>query len=261
MNWQKKLLARTNNRPNARFRNGLADYITVHMTGNRTAGADAAAHASWHFTSAPYSWHSTVDDSEAWQQLDWGEQGWHAGDGSGAGNTSSIGLEICMNAGIDQEAAYANGAQVVRELLAMGHGRLGVVQHNHWTGKDCPELIRHEPGRWERFLKQVKEEDMAADPRVDALIAALGGQVAIDKWNGPAAAPTGNSLLAGYTLEQAKVHLLTDDVVVLEGLAKDNREDVKHVQSKLADHIANHAAGVSGPVADHTHTEGKVKRP
>ena len=220
MNWQKKLLARTNNRPNARFRNGLADYITVHMTGNRTAGADAAAHASWHFTSAPYSWHCTVDDSEAWQQLDWGEQGWHAGDGSGAGNTSSIGLEICMNAGIDQEAAYANGAQVVRELLAMGHGRLGVVQHNHWTGKDCPELIRHEPGRWERFLKQVKEEDMAADPRVDALIAALGGQEEIDKWNAAY-----SSLLPGYKLEQ----------------------------SKLAEHIASFHGGGGGKVLPHGH--------
>ena len=85
---------------------------------------------------------------------------------------------------------------------------------------------KSDPG--ELFWQSYMEEDMAADPRVDALIAALGGQEEIDKWN-----VNGNSLLAGYALEQVK----------------------------LSEHVANHAAGVSGPVADHTHTEGKVKRP
>jgi len=49
------------------------------------------------------------------------------------------------------------------------------------------------------FAALAQEEDMA-DPRVDALIAALGGQAAIDKWN-----VNGNSLLAGYALEQVKL--------------------------------------------------------
>lgn len=31
-------------------------------------------------------------------------------------------------------------------------------------------------------------------------------------------------------------------------------------QAEARDHIKNHAAGVTGPVADHTHVEGKVKR-
>ena len=31
-------------------------------------------------------------------------------------------------------------------------------------------------------------------------------------------------------------------------------------QAEARDHIKNHAAGVSGPVGDHTHVEGKVKR-
>ena len=31
-------------------------------------------------------------------------------------------------------------------------------------------------------------------------------------------------------------------------------------QATLREHVANHAAGVSGPVADHTHEGGKVKR-
>lgn len=175
------LLERTDNRPNARFVNGLAGYITIHNTGNRAAGADAAAHARWHHDSAPYSWHFTVDDKEVWQQLSDAEQGWHAGDDDGPGNTTSIGIEICMHTGIDQEQANANAAELVRSLLAKGHGSSGVVQHNHWTGKDCPEVIRHQPGRWERFLAQCRaeEEDMP-DPRVDELWRRTGGDKGVD---------------------------------------------------------------------------------
>ena len=143
------------NTPNRPFPGMLADFITVHMTGNRSAGADAAAHAQWMKTNAPYSWHVTVDDIEAWQSIEWVMQGWHAGDGAGEGNRESIGLEICMHAGIDQVEAYEKAAELVAELLILGHGAKGVVQHNFWTGKDCPELIRHEPGRWEWFLDRV----------------------------------------------------------------------------------------------------------
>ena len=166
-----KLLQRTTSRPNAYFANGVAGYITIHMTGNRSAGADAAAHASWHFTSAPYSWHYSVDDKEAWQQLREDEQGWHAGDGGGQGNVNSIAIEIAMHEGIDQERAYANAVELVRMIISRGHGAKGVVQHNHWTGKDCPELIRHEQGRWEKFLAAVYEEEgEMTDEQVNALI-------------------------------------------------------------------------------------------
>lgn len=150
------LLQRTENRPNRLFPGGSADRITVHMTGNRKTGADAANHAAWHYNSAPYSWHSSVDDFEIWQQLLWIEQGYHAGDGGGQGNLESIGVEICMNEGIDQEKAYKNAALLVGWLRRQGHGKQGVVQHNYWTGKDCPEIIRHTPGRWDRFLEQVR---------------------------------------------------------------------------------------------------------
>ena len=158
---QQLLLTRRGNRPNRKFAGGLEDYITIHQTGNRKRGADA--HARWLARAAPYSWHATIDDAEMWQSLSWDEQGWHAGDGGGGpGNTRSIGLEICMNEGIDAEAAAANAASLVAHLRSLGHGRKGIVQHNHWTGKNCPELIRAEPGRWERFLDQVAELEAGA---------------------------------------------------------------------------------------------------
>lgn len=69
---------------------------------------------------------------------------YHAGDGkAGPGNTTSIGIEICVNAGGDFEAAKANAAALVR-LLMEEHGIPldNVVQHNRWNGKDCPKTIR-----------------------------------------------------------------------------------------------------------------------
>lgn len=170
------LVTRTDNQPNVRFPGGTADRITIHNTGNRGVGADAAAHARWMYTSASYSWHVTVDDREAWQSIPWEMQGWHAGDGGGAGNIESIGIEIAMHAGIDQEQAYENAAWLVAWLRQQGHGALGVVQHNYWTGKDCPELIRHEAGKWEWFLGRVayyESEDAMTREEYENLVLAI----------------------------------------------------------------------------------------
>ncbi len=186
------LLTRTENRPNRPFAGGLAAFITIHQTGNPRPTADAHAHARWMAREAPYSWHATIDDHEVWQSLDWSEQGWHAGDGAGGpGNTTSIGLEICMNEGIDEAAADLNAAWLTARLRLDGHGHEGVVQHSHWTGKNCPALIRAEPGRWERFLEQVARfEEQATrtaledrmtrlEQRVNALESALA--VAVER--------------------------------------------------------------------------------
>ncbi|MCY3881666.1 MAG: N-acetylmuramoyl-L-alanine amidase [Chloroflexi bacterium] len=188
------LLTRTQNRPNRPFAGGLAAYITIHQTGNPRPTADAHAHARWMAREAPYSWHATIDDHEVWQSLDWGEQGWHAGDGAGGpGNTTSIGLEICMHEGIDEAAADLNAAWLAARLRLDGHGYEGIVQHNHWTGKNCPALIRAEPGRWEHFLEQVARfeemetrtrlEDRVArlEQRVTALEAALSSALSSDR--------------------------------------------------------------------------------
>ena len=174
------LLTRTDNRPNKPFEGGLAAFITIHQTGNPKPGADAHAHARWMAREAPYSWHATIDDREVWRSLGWGEQGWHAGDGAdGPGNATSIGLEICVNEDGDGPAAVRNAAWLVARLRAEGHGREGVVQHNHWTGKDCPMQIRAERGGWERFLDQVERfEELHARASLEERIARLEQRVA-----------------------------------------------------------------------------------
>ena len=142
-------------------------YITIHETGNSSAGADAAAHGAYLISSAGEasltSWHYTVDDHAIVQHLPDYETAYHAGDGkAGPGNTTSIGIEICVNAGGNFEAAKANAAALVR-LLMEEHGIPldNVVQHNRWNGKDCPKTIRATPGDWEAFLALCRGE--AAD--------------------------------------------------------------------------------------------------
>ena len=139
-------------------------YITIHETGNAAKGADAAAHGAYLDSAAGeddlVSWHYTVDDHAIVQHLPDYETAYHAGDGkAGPGNTTSIGIEICVNAGGDFQAAQANAAALVRLLMEEhGIGIEHVVQHNHWNGKDCPKTIRATTGAWEAFLALCRGE-------------------------------------------------------------------------------------------------------
>lgn len=169
-------------------------YITIHETGNAAKGADAAAHGAYLDSDAGerdmVSWHYTVDDHAIVQHLPDYETAYHAGDGkAGPGNTTSIGIEICVNAGGDFEAAKANAAALVR-LLMEEHGIPidRVVQHNHWNGKDCPKTIRATPGGWEAFLDlcdgcdtEQTELEAAVETLEDA-----GILTAVDYWKGNA---------------------------------------------------------------------------
>ena len=106
------------------------------------------------------SWHSTVDDHAIVQHLPDYETAYHAGDGKdGPGNTTSIGIEICVNAGGDFAQAQANAASLVR-LLMKEHGiqAANIKQHHDWSGKDCPKTIRATPGAWEAFLALCRGE-------------------------------------------------------------------------------------------------------
>lgn len=134
------------------------NYITIHETGNTDAGADAEAHGKYLASSTGEasltSWHYTVGDHAIVQHLPDNETAYHAGDGAnGPGNTTSIGIEICVNSDGDFEKAKANAAALVRLLMAE-HGipLANIKQHHDWNGKNCPAAIRSTPGAWEAFL-------------------------------------------------------------------------------------------------------------
>lgn len=147
-------------------------FITIHNTDNASAGANAAAHAKYqkgqHARNRRVSWHFTVDDKGVFQSLPTSEVGSHAG--SSQGNASSIGIEICMHAGMDEAAAYRRAALLVAVLgrrldIAVPEG---VVQHHRWSGKHCPRVLRDRPQGWQKFLHAAADfadglQDAAAD--------------------------------------------------------------------------------------------------
>lgn len=140
-------------------------YITVHDTANAAAGADAAMHAKY-LKNTPNllaGWHFTVCSKAIYQHLPLNENGWHAGDGvNGTGNRQSIGIEICENKDGNRAQAEKNAAWLVAKLLReQGANNPGipienVVQHNHWTGKNCPRVLRGRKNGWADFLNAVQ---------------------------------------------------------------------------------------------------------
>jgi endonuclease G, mitochondrial len=149
-------------RPNRSGRAITVRYLTIHNTDNTSPGADARAHSRFVRNTGYYtlpsgrrnyvSWHYTVDDARAIRQLPNNERGIHAG----AGNGSSIGMEICMHRGINQAAANDRAARLAA-LLLYDH-RLSVDRlrtHQSWTGKRCPSLLIIE-GRWQAFVETVQ---------------------------------------------------------------------------------------------------------
>lgn len=138
-------------------------YITIHDTANPRAGADALAHAQYlksdEAATKPVSWHFTVDDKRIVQHLPINEVGWHAGDGRGPGNMSSIGVEICENADGDRMKAELLAIQLVARLCQdLDVPVLNVVQHNTWVNKDCPRVLRNRQGGWDGFIAAVKTQ-------------------------------------------------------------------------------------------------------
>ena len=137
-----------NGRPNRPGRFMRPTYVTIHNTSNAASGADASAHARFVTRTGFYviegkkhhvSWHYTVDDARAIKHLPVNEVGFHAG----RGNSRSIGIEICMHKGIDQDAANDRAARLVAALMHdLGIPVSNVVTHENWTKKRCPTLLR-----------------------------------------------------------------------------------------------------------------------
>ncbi|MCM0006110.1 N-acetylmuramoyl-L-alanine amidase [Bacillus paranthracis] len=147
--------ASNNNRP----QNAMSPkYITVHTTENTERGADARAHANYLVNGGDgKSWHFTVDSNRIVQHLPINENGWHAGDGNGTGNRSSIGIETCENSDGNFEKALANVAKLVKFLMGQtGIGIGNVVPHQRWSGKYCPRPILNRSGGFEGFKSMVQ---------------------------------------------------------------------------------------------------------
>ncbi|HBP25635.1 MAG TPA: hypothetical protein DD618_01605, partial [Acholeplasmatales bacterium] len=159
---------------------GGVKYIVIHDTGmsgaNDTAiGVDQYIHAQANSLSGRVaSWHYSIDDTNCFQHVPNDEIAWHAGDGShaygttyfnndyqawciGGGNQNGIGIETCINLGGNYQRTLRRTAWLVASLLNQyGLGLDAIKQHNDFSGKGCPAVIRSSAGRWQEFLKMVE---------------------------------------------------------------------------------------------------------
>lgn len=137
-------------------------YITIHNTANTGVGADAENHAIYMQGSgknSTASYHYVVDDKEIYKLLPDNEVAWHAGDGEyGIGNRQSLAIEICENVDGNLLNATNNAVELTVYLMKLYNIPLSnVVQHHHWSGKNCPNRIRKgEPYNWQTFLNKVQ---------------------------------------------------------------------------------------------------------
>lgn len=142
-------------------------YITIHETGNPSKGANAQSHANLQANgnSRQASWHWQVDNKQAIQSFAHSVRCWHAG--SSAGNNSSIGIEICINSDGNYAEAINNAAELVKHIMKEENIPLAnVVQHNKWSGKNCPTILRagNKGINWSSFLNKVSGATVAAKP-------------------------------------------------------------------------------------------------
>ncbi|MCM3338236.1 N-acetylmuramoyl-L-alanine amidase [Paenibacillus sp. MER TA 81-3] len=189
-------------KPNKPSRPMKPMYITVHNTDNTDPGATAEAHARYILNGSggvQKSWHYTVDDCSVYQHLRDDEQGWHAGDGAGPGNALSIGVEVCMYAGMDEPKAWSNAAQLLA-MLSLKHGipLERIVPHRHWSGKACPSRLLPQ---WQQFMALVeqclREHEATARPNEPRNVPVR--QVHIELQGN--AASTSSIAMTGYLIE------------------------------------------------------------
>lgn len=132
------------------------DTYTIHETQNFSATAQNERN-NLQNNNGTTSFHSVVDHKEVIRCIPFNYGAYHAG--TVAGNNSSLSLEICSSSLQKNFAQTWNNAVevVAHDLTLLGWGVDRLRQHYHWSGKDCPKMIR-EKGLWEQFKKEVESK-------------------------------------------------------------------------------------------------------
>ncbi|HDR7275055.1 TPA: N-acetylmuramoyl-L-alanine amidase [Bacillus paranthracis] len=125
--------------------------ITFHNTYNDASASAEVRNVRNNSTGT--SFHVAVDDIEAQQVIPFSRNAWHAGDGNGAGNRKSIGVEICysMSGGERYRKAELNAIEVISDLMVRFNIPISKVKtHQERNGKYCPHRMLAE-GRVDWF--------------------------------------------------------------------------------------------------------------
>lgn len=145
-----------------------AEYITIHNTANDAAALSEISYMTSNKNATSY--HVAIDDKHAVQAIPFSRNAWHCGDGQGAGNRKSIGIEICYSksGGPKYKAAEENAIEYVAHVLVdKGWGIDRVKWHRDWSGKNCPHRIFAE-GRADAVRKAIvaKVAELRKSPTV-----------------------------------------------------------------------------------------------
>lgn len=140
----------TRNRPGIKLR-GTFD-TTQHMTANRKTKARAEANYLINGAGGRQaSWHNTVDDVIGIVTIPWDEVGWHATDGSGPGNMSTLSCELVeQQALLDDPVKWRRARRNAAELMGKAAARKGGDRnpkfHKDWYPvKGCPRVLLSNP--------------------------------------------------------------------------------------------------------------------
>lgn len=133
------------------------EYITIHNTANDATARNEIAYMKRNKAQTGY--HVAIDDREAIEAIPFNRNAWHAGDGGGAGNRKSIGIEICYSksGGAKYVQAEANTIEYTAQLLKEYGWTIDRVKwHRDWSGKNCPHRIL-EGGRGNAVRKAIAD--------------------------------------------------------------------------------------------------------
>ena len=132
-------------------------YITIHETGNKSVGANAADHAKYiKGLNGRTSWHYTVDDFLIYQHIPDNEKSYHTSDKTA--NETSISIELCVNSDGDFYKTVENTERLVRELMKKYKiPAENIRSHRDWTGKNCPAQLVGE--KWKEFISHCAAEE------------------------------------------------------------------------------------------------------
>lgn len=132
-------------------------YLTIHSTGNPSSTAkNERAWLTNPSNTRTASWHIVVDQNEAIEAIPLNEVAYHAG--TAAGNSKSIGLEICESG--NREKTLAHAAEVAASILKKyGWGVDRLRRHHDWSGKICPRILQpNNWAGWGQFKRDVQKE-------------------------------------------------------------------------------------------------------
>jgi N-acetyl-anhydromuramyl-L-alanine amidase AmpD len=134
------------------------DYIVIHDTGNRNAGANAEMHYRY-FNSAnrQASADFFVDSTQILQVNDYNKYfTWHCGDNPNyanrkATNRNSIGIEMCINSDGNYNTMLNNTVWLVSYLMSRLNLNIdSIVRHYDCSGKWCPATMS--ANAWQNWI-------------------------------------------------------------------------------------------------------------